>query len=261
MNLRHTASLDELIQKHPCFQSLEDVAIWEYETDYLCDFLRGKRTDAPKSTKYRCNVPDLEFFDHLPQISILSVMFIGKTGYGKSSLLNQIIGHPVFKTDDIHSCTKEIDSSVFRLGSDPRYYLSLNDLPGIGENKAVDENYMAWYAELLLHSPSVVYVLRADQRDWTLDEQVFKNLFAKENSRDKVIIALNCADKIEPVSRSKYLSEQQLEALEHKVDLISEFFDIPSYRIFPCCALTGYGIEDLLAEVAEDLEQCVFDPE
>lgn len=260
MNILHTASVDALISRYPCFQGMKDMAIWEYETESLYDYFDGKREDAPKTTKYRWDVPRLPFFNHLSQVSVLPVMFIGKTGYGKSSLINQIIGRDVFKTDDVSACTKEIDAAFFRLGTDPNYYLSLSDLPGIGESKTADQHYLEWYAALLKLSPCVVYVLRADQRDWTLDEQVFNQLFADEDEREKVIIALNFADKIEPISRNGHLSEKQLEAIECKVDLICSFFDVPSYSVIPCCAITGYGVDELLVEVTDNLEQCVFEP-
>ena len=259
MNLKFTGQLGELIRRHPCLSALRDKAVWEYETDALRDYFAGGRTADPRSDTYRWNVPDISFFDHQREVSVLPVMFIGKTGYGKSSLLNRIIGTDVFPTDDIRSCTNEIDAAFFRLGRSPLHYLSLSDLPGIGESEQADRRYMEWYTGLLQCSPSVVYVLRADQRDFSTDERAFRTLFRREEELDKIVIALNCADKINPVSRSSTISEAQLEALEKKVELIERQFSIPSYRIIPCCAHTGYGVDGLVSEIAEDLEMCVFD--
>lgn len=261
MNLLYKDSIDTLISVRPCFEKLKNMSIWEYDTDGLEDYFDGQREDAPKRRAYRWKVFKEKFFDFREEISILPVMVIGKTGYGKSSLLNCIIGKSIFPTDDVQICTTKIDAAIFRMGADPQSYLALSDLPGIGESAEADREYMDEYAGLLRSAASVIYVVRADQRDFTIDEHAFKELFQRDEDREKVIIALNFADKIEPINRSFRLSEEQLEALEEKIDLVSEMFQVDSYRIFPCCAQTGYGVEALLEEVTDDLENCVFEEE
>lgn len=259
MNLKHTAPIDELIHLHPSFSELKGKSVWGYDMDTLQDYFSGVRTTAPKDDTYRWEVPHTNFFGYQDQATILPVMFIGKTGYGKSSLLNRITGTNLFPIDDIRPCTKEIDAAVYRLREYPSHFLALCDLPGVGENEQADRQYMGWYSGLLECSPCVVYVLRADQRDFSVDERVFQTLFLNEETRDKVIIALSYADKIEPINRGSELSEAQLDALERKVDQVSELFSIPSYRIFPYCAHTSYGVKDLVNEISENLEMCVFD--
>lgn len=261
MNLLYKDSIDTLISVRPCFEKLKNMSIWEYDTDGLEDFFDGQREDAPKRRAYRWKVFKEKFFDFREEISILPVMVIGKTGYGKSSLLNCIIGKSIFPTDDVQICTTKIDAAIFRMGADPQSYLALSDLPGIGESSEADRKYMDEYAGLLRSAASVIYVVRADQRDFTIDEHAFKELFQRDEDREKVIIALNFTDKIEPINRSFRLSEEQLEALEEKIDLVSGMFQVDSYRIFPCCAQTGYGVEALLEEVTDDLENCVFEEE
>ena len=76
---------------------------------------------------------------------------------------------------------------------------------------------------------------------------------------DNVIIALNCADKIEPVNRKGEITEAQKEALEEKCDSIESILSVPSYRIFPCSAHTGYGMEELVSCIEDQLELCVYD--
>jgi len=259
MNIKHKAYIDELAKRYPCFSELKNKKIMEIETDTLLDYFNGKRDDAPEGDRYRWIVPCDEFFGRLPEIAVLPIMFIGKTGYGKSSLLNRIIGRTVFPTDDIRSCTQEIDAAFFRLGSDPRYHMALSDFPGVGESEQADRRYMNWYADMVACSPCVVYVLRADQRDFSVDERAFERLFHNDEDLDKVLIALNFADKIEPLSRGNELSEEQLENLEEKVSYISDIFPVNPFQIFPCCAHTGYGIEDLLADAVENLGYEVCD--
>lgn len=260
LNLKHIAPIDELIHLHPNFSELKGKSVWEYDTDTLQDYFSGAWATAPKSDTYRWEVPYTSFFGYQDQAAILPVMFIGKTGYGKSSLLNRIVGADIFPIDDIRPCTKEIDAAVYRLRECPSHFLTLCDLPGVGESERADRQYMEWYSGLLECSPCVVYVLRAGQRDFSVDERVFRTLFRSEETRDKVIIALSHADKIEPVNRrGTEISEAQVEALEKKADTVSESFSVPFYRIFPYCVHTGYGVNDLVNEISDDLEMCVFD--
>lgn len=261
INLKYTAQIDSLIQRFPCFSGLKNKQFWEYDNNALQDFIHGTRPDVPKDMRYRWNVPQMSFFDYQKQISILPAIFIGKTGYGKSSLLNYIIDKPLFPIDDVKPCTQEIDAAIFRLGPNPFYYFALSDLPGVGESEQADKRYMDWYTGMIDCSPSIVYVLRADQRDFSIDERAFEKLFQNEENLDKVIIALNFADKIEPINRGIELSDAQLEALEVKQEKISDIFSIETYRIFPCCAHTGYGVEELVTEMIDDLELCTFDIE
>ena len=94
----------------------------------------------------------------------------------------------------------------------------------------------------------VVYVLRADQRDYSIDQAVFRQLFSTED-KNKIIIALTFADKIEPWNRGAELSDEQLASLEKKSASIEKLFGIDSYNIFPCCSQTGYGINKLIDEL------------
>ncbi len=104
--VKHTDQIDSLIQRFPCISGLKDKEIWEYDLDVVRDYFYGRRKDAPQNMKYRWKVPKQSFFGYQTQICALPVMFIGKTGYGKSSLLNHIIGKSVFLTDDTRPCTQ-----------------------------------------------------------------------------------------------------------------------------------------------------------
>jgi len=82
-------------------------------------------------------------------IKALKIIFIGQTGYGKSSLINKLIDKNIFETSDYESCTKTLQSAVFFLHHKMKhekvaYHLSFVDLPGIGENDKSDEQYLQW---------------------------------------------------------------------------------------------------------------------
>ncbi|WP_449619512.1 GTPase family protein [Robertmurraya sp. Marseille-Q9965] len=181
----------------------------------------------------------------------IQVIFIGKTGYGKSTTLNSIIGNNVFETNDVTSCTKKLHSAEYKIHDNKPYYFSLCDLPGVGESSEADGKYLEWYRDILQKSNCVVYVLRADQRDFTIDEKIFSSLFKNQAEKRKVIVALNYADKAEPINR-KYPfqpSEAQLNNLKERMNQVSRIFDIPPKNILYYSAGEGYNIEILVSMI------------
>lgn len=187
----------------------------------------------------------------------LQTIFIGKTGYGKSTTLNKIIKNDVFETDDVSSCTKELHSAEFKINNSKEYYLSLCDLPGVGESHRADKLYMDWYRKILLKSNCVVYVLRADQRDFSIDEKLFNDIFRNKEEKKKVIIALNYIDKIEPINR-KYpftLTGQQLENVKEKVNTVSKIFGVNKKDIVYYSASENYNISVLMNKVAQKIDE------
>ena len=153
-------------------------------------------------------------------IKTLQVIFIGQTGYGKSSLINKLINKDIFETSDYQSCTKVLQSAGFFLHHKMKhqrlaYQLSFVDLPGIGENDKADEQYLQWYKDYIEEATVIIYLFRADKRDHSQDEFFFNNVFNKNKAMD-LICVISQADKIEPISRSIQLSTVQKENLEKK---------------------------------------------
>lgn len=238
--IKDKQSIDALIQRFQSFQSLKNATVWEYDI---------RDGDLYQHERFRW------IYDR-KQIVLLQTMFIGKTGYGKSSLINSIIGRGVFQIDEIKSCTKELDTALYNLGLDNKYYLALSDLPGVGESRKADVQYQNWYKKMIRHSSCIVYVLRADQRDFSIDEDIFAKLFYTEKLRENIVIALNFADKIEPISRNGRISEAQRRALENKIEIIRDKFNV--YSVVPCSAKSGEGISHLVEEIMDNLDLCVY---
>lgn len=176
------------------------------------------------------------------------VAFFGKSGYGKSSTVNSFFGDSILKTSDVEACTRRCESLDFELS--PNCYLSLADFPGIGESQYRDKEYLQMYADFLSLSTVIVYVLRADQRDLAIDEAACKTLFPDSDAKKKVIFALNCCDKIEPINRSKSVepSPEQHQNINSKVNLIHKIFN-PINSIVPYSAATGWNINKLADEI------------
>ena len=94
----------------------------------------------------------------------------------------------------------------------------------------------------------VLYILRADQRDFTVDLNVYNELIKKANCEIPVLFAINCADKIEPISRSTELSDIQKNNLDKKISEVKRIFK--TKNVIAYSAETGYNFDPLVMKIA-----------
>ena len=255
MYLKHVGEIHELSRRYSPFSEFENKSIWEYNTDDVLDFLHDKSATVDKHRKYRWNVRKASSFHGKHEVSFLTTMFIGKTGYGKSSLLNRIIGKQTFPVDDVSACTNQIDAAVFQMDTSGKYYLALSDLPGIGESAKADAKYLEMYRELLPHSECVVYTLRADQRDFSVDERLFREMMKSEEEKQRVLdVAGRFLESDEPQYKDSAALYYWI-----KVKYIADFFNMKRWTIIPCCSQTGYGVDRLVKEITEKLSMLVYE--
>lgn len=182
------------------------------------------------------------------QSNELLVAFFGKTGYGKSSTVNTLFGNSIMETSDVSACTRVCNSLDFELS--PGHYLSIGDFPGIGENEYRDIEYLTMYKNFMQHATVVVYVIRADTRDYSIDESAYKTLFQQAYERKKVILAINCCDKIEPISRieQEEPTAEQMHGIHEKIHSVNKIFK-PENKVIPYSAATGWNMNQLAAEI------------
>ncbi len=197
MKIEYLASIEELIDRHSGFEFL-------------------KKVDLKNQSASGWIINGMPSYE-------IQVLFLGKTGYGKSTTINRLVGRDVLETSDIEVCTKVLHSVEYKI-NESNFYFSFNDFPGIGEEVQADIKYMEWYKEMLNYSHCVVYILRADQRDYALDEALFHSLFPQRADKEKVIIALNFADKVEPLNRLGKITEEQKINLQKKIRSIKRLF-------------------------------------
>jgi predicted GTPase len=233
----HEASIDELQHTAPQFLFLKNIHYPGY------DRIRWK----------------LDGVD----VSCVQVMFIGKTGYGKSTTLNKICGGRFFETNDIDSCTKQLFSSEYKIDHSGSHRLSFCDLPGIGESLDTDKEYIRLYSKMFDRSACVVYIMRADQRDFSDDKKLIESFLKiiRRNIR-KLIVGINYSDKVEPVTRGNFSepSQEQKENLKRKMESVSGIFDIENEKIVCYSASEGYNLNLLLEKISTLLKSEYHEP-
>ena len=238
VHINHEAEIDEIVSRFPCLSILKNIKI-------------------SKDSKHTWITND-SYWNYTNKTTYgIQVMFIGKTGYGKSTTLNKIVGQNVFETSDVSVCTKDLYNSMYRINtSDPAFFV-VSDLPGVGESNYADDHYYKWYQEMLEYSDVVVYLLRADQRDFAVDEMIFNNLFQNDD-KSKVIIALNYADKVEPINRKSGLTQEQINSLNRKIDDVSRIFNTSKENILYYSATDGINFELLVQKISKKIKQRLY---
>lgn len=178
----------------------------------------------------------------------LQVVFTGKTGYGKSTTLNQLTGQDCLATSDVAPCTRACQCVDFRLG--PDRYLSFGDLPGLGDTEARDEAYLESYRQFLAKAQVVVHVLRADQRDLREDERMWETL----GRHPGLLIGLNQVDKLEPwhPRGTRHLATWQAHLIA-KQEAIATACGLPVARVVPYSARTDQGLDELARAIVAQL--------
>ncbi len=220
VKVRHEAPVENLIRRFPSFVPLQHARIEAQ------DHRRWSRNGGAS-------------YSHDMQ-----VVFLGKSGYGKSSIVNAMVGRRLMETSDVAACTRVVQSVEYELR--PGNYISFADLPGLGESQVRDDEYQEIYRKILRKSDVAAYLVRADNRDFSIDQRAFDRLFQQSSQREKLIIVINGCDKIEPIHRpvGREPSPLQQENIERKISDLRTVFPGVAHFV-PCSAETGWNLEML----------------
>ena len=173
---------------------------------------------------------------------------MGKTGAGKSSLCNALFAGEVSPVSDVAACTREPLRFRFQVGE---RFMTLVDLPGVGESGARDTEYAGLYREQLPRLDLVLWLIKADDRALAVDEHFYRQVIG-EAYRHKVLFVISQSDKAEPTSGGERLSTEQKQNISRKICLLHELFQ----PVHPVCAVS-VRLQWGLRVMAERMIRCL----
>ncbi|MEY0383335.1 GTPase family protein [Providencia rettgeri] len=197
-----------------------------------------------------------QFFNQVSQLINYSptIGLMGKTGAGKSSLINALFQSSLSPVSDVSGCTRQAQRFSMTMNN---HTLTFVDLPGVGESLERDKEYHQLYRNLLPEFDLIIWVLKADDRAWSSDEQCYRFLTKKCGYQpSQFLFVLNQADKIEPCRQwDEYKhqpSSEQAYNLKLKQQAVITAFK-PHHPVITVSAVENYQ----LTELAEQLIQAL----
>ncbi|MEX6370381.1 GTPase family protein [Providencia huaxiensis] len=196
------------------------------------------------------------FLSHLNKLINYSptIGLMGKTGAGKSSLINAIFQSQLSPVSNVSGCTRQAQRFSMSMNN---HTLTFVDLPGVGESLERDKEYHQLYRNLLPELDLIIWVLKADDRAWSSDEQCYRFLTEQCGYQsERFLFVLNQADKIEPCRQwdehKHHPSPEQAANLVSKQQAVIAAFK-PHHPVMTVSAVENYQ----LTELAEQLIQAL----
>lgn len=186
-----------------------------------------------------------QILSYEPRIGIF-----GKTGAGKSSLCNVLFGSEISAISDVAACTRNPQEIFVQVGAAG---VKLIDCPGIGESQERDEEYRELYKTLLPELDVVLWLVKADDRALSTDEEFFKQIVRPNLGNKPFFVVLSQADKIEPFRdwNEEYHipGAKQQQNLNAKCQDLAHFFHVLVGRTIPISAQEHYNLVHLVNQI------------
>lgn len=194
------------------------------------------------------------------------LFLIGRTGVGKSSLINALCGAYVAKVSDTTSCTS--NANIYTCKDKDRVLMEIMDTRGIAESDNLDEELSAENAlirDINEFSPDVaIFMLNCTHRDDVDKDALFLKKVAEEyekvNSvRLPIVVVVNKCDEMAP-TRYKTPSEYPKQKVE-KINEVVQYFKgiimrtgLRIENIIPISALIDWQTPDGQEVSVEEIE-------
>lgn len=197
----------------------------------------------------------------MKEIKTYNICFIGRTGNGKSSLINSL-WNAGFATDSLVSCTKQLVSATIMSDEIPAYEaICVYDTPGIGEFSS-DAVYERFYEHAVSLADCIVLVTTFDRADAPAQRLLMRlKRYVDTCKNVRFVIALNHIDsRVITDSECNYNpwneeknepSDRCLENIQERILLLNEKFKdkfLP-FVVVPVCAVRNYGIAELKSTI------------
>mgnify|MGYP000888400073 CR=1 FL=1 len=213
------------------------------------DFLRALEESGVEITEERRREVEngiKAILSYEPRVGVF-----GKTGAGKSTLCNALFGKNSFSISDVDACTRRPQEEILSVGERG---IKLIDVPGVGESGELDVEYAKLYYALLPEIDVVLWLLKADDRAFSVDEKIFNNFVRPHVDQGKpVILVLSQSDKMHPAREWNETSHRpgpaQIENIEKKSEAISKFFKVEAGDVIPISAMEKYNLTGLVDSI------------
>lgn len=194
------------------------------------------------------------------------IFLFGRTGVGKSSLVNALCGAYVAKVSDTVSCTA--NAEVYQCKDGDRVLMEILDTRGIAESESLDEKVSAEDAlinDINQFSPDVaIFMLNCTHRDDVNSDVIFlkkvSEKYAKKNKlRLPIVAVVNKCDEMAP-TRFKIPSEYP-ESKIAKINEVVQYYKgiivkngLKIDNIVPVSSLIDWQTPDGIEVGVEDIE-------
>ncbi|WP_265677930.1 GTPase family protein [Vibrio qingdaonensis] len=183
-----------------------------------------KNNEKPSVESLKAFVAEVRNFK--PKVAIM-----GKSGAGKSSLVNALFGESVSTVSDIGTGTKEVNYFDYE-------GITLIDFPGLADlNKENEAQFLKMYEEELSDVDLALWIIPANDRANAPDIAIYEQLLKPERERMPTMVILSKQDNMGTPHKKFWddddfrPTDKLVQAILEKENLLSNEFDLSTRYI------------------------------